>query len=231
MLFDRCAENHTRHIRSFAPHAGRVAKEWNRSNKSFYLLKKFGSDFNLISVPVSWYCCLSPKPWSPAKRRAARLPDGNLPLIKVDFHYRDDIKVTGPEVTATLAQLVSCVGCRRAVENLYQVVMGSSEEIRFGEEKLQRFVINTMKKKSVGNMSWKIKRRVKRLVKGCGGSWEAGRLALESHFEVKWKCLMVQKCACLRRLLLLECCAQYPGFARKNASSPRLPCSQMYMYI
>ena len=58
------------------------------------------------------------------------MPDGNLSLIKVDFDYSDDIKVTGPEVTATLAQLVSCVGCRRAVENLYQVEMGSREERR-----------------------------------------------------------------------------------------------------
>ena len=32
------------------------------------------------------------------------------------------LMVTGTEVTATLAQLVSCVGCRRAVENLYQVL-------------------------------------------------------------------------------------------------------------
>ena len=30
--------------------------------------------------------------------------------------------VTGAEVTATLSQLVSCVGCRRSVENLYQVL-------------------------------------------------------------------------------------------------------------
>ena len=58
------------------------------------------------------------------------MPDGNLSLVKVDFDYSDDIKVTGPEVTATLAQLVSCVGCRRAVENLYQVEMGSREERR-----------------------------------------------------------------------------------------------------
>ena len=64
------------------------------------------------------------------------MPDGNLSLIKVNFDYSDysdysdDIKVTGPEVTATLAQLVSCVGCRRAVENLYQVEMGSREERR-----------------------------------------------------------------------------------------------------
>ena len=130
VLFDRCVENHTRHIRSSAPHAGRAARVWNRSNKSFYLLWKLGSDHNLNSVSVSWYCCLSPKPWSPAKRRAARLPDGNLFLIKVDFHYSDNIKVTGPEVTATLAQLVSCVGCRRAVENLYQVAMGSKDEMR-----------------------------------------------------------------------------------------------------
>ena len=58
------------------------------------------------------------------------MPDGNLSLVKVNFDYSDDIKVTGPEVTATLAQLVSCVGCRRAVENLYQVEMGSREERR-----------------------------------------------------------------------------------------------------
>ena len=58
------------------------------------------------------------------------MPDGNLSLVKVEFDYSDDIKVTGPEVTATLAQLVSCVGCRRAVENLYQVEMGSREERR-----------------------------------------------------------------------------------------------------
>ena len=58
------------------------------------------------------------------------MPDGNLSLVKVDFDYSDVIKVTGPEVTATLAQLVSCVGCRRAVENLYQVEMGSREERR-----------------------------------------------------------------------------------------------------
>ena len=58
------------------------------------------------------------------------MPDGNLSLIKVNFDYSDDIKVTGPEVTATLAQLVSCVGCRRAVENLYQVAMGSKDEMK-----------------------------------------------------------------------------------------------------
>ena len=58
------------------------------------------------------------------------MPDGNLSLVKVNFDYSDVIKVTGPEVTATLAQLVSCVGCRRAVENLYQVEMGSREERR-----------------------------------------------------------------------------------------------------
>ena len=58
------------------------------------------------------------------------MPDGNLSLVKVNFDYSDVIKVTGPEVTATLAQLVSCVGCRRAVENLYQVVVGSREEMR-----------------------------------------------------------------------------------------------------
>ena len=58
------------------------------------------------------------------------MPDGNLSLVKVNFDFSDVIKVTGPEVTATLAQLVSCVGCRRAVENLYQVEMGSREERR-----------------------------------------------------------------------------------------------------
>ena len=58
------------------------------------------------------------------------MPDGNLSLVKVNFDYSDVIKVTGPEVTATLAQLVSCVGCRRAVENLYQVVVRSREEMR-----------------------------------------------------------------------------------------------------
>ena len=79
------------------------------------------------------------------------MPDGNLPLIKVDFDYRDDIKVTGPEVTATLAQLVSCVGCRRAVENLYQVVMRSSEEIRFSEEKVD---ISTLTSRWVSVKCW-----------------------------------------------------------------------------
>ena len=43
------------------------------------------------------------------------------------------LMVTGTEVTATLAQLVSCVGCRRAVENLYQVL--GKKEIKEGLKK------------------------------------------------------------------------------------------------
>ena len=43
------------------------------------------------------------------------------------------LMVTGTEVTATLAQLVSCVGCRRAVENLYQVL--DKNESKEGERK------------------------------------------------------------------------------------------------
>ena len=45
------------------------------------------------------------------------------------------LMVTGAEVTATLAQLVSCVGCRRSVENLYQVLEERDSKRGKGDEK------------------------------------------------------------------------------------------------
>ena len=60
--------------------------------------------------------------------------------------------------------------------------MGSSEEIRFGEEKLQRFEINTMRKKSVGNKSWKIKEELKDWLKGVG--------EVERQADLPWRVIL-----------------------------------------
>lgn len=78
--------------------------------------------------------------------------------------------VTGAEVTATLSQLVSCVGCRRSVENLYQVL--EKRKVKGG-------------KKGEGEMNGSRRKRKERKMKrkrsreGDRGEseWEAKRLS------------------------------------------------------
>ena len=59
-------------------------------------------------------------------------PDTTAFLRNLEALPKDErhacLMVTGADVTATLAQLVSCVGCRRAVENLYQVLEQTSDK-------------------------------------------------------------------------------------------------------
>ena len=61
--------------------------------------------------------------------------------------------------------------------------MGSSEEIRFGEEKLQRVEINTMRKKSVGNVSFG--RSVEELK-----DWLKGVGEVERQADLPWRVIL-----------------------------------------
>ena len=97
-------ENHFKPLKSSAPRVVQATKMQNR----YWVTKitecmALGTDFDALS----------------------QCPDTAAFLRNLEALPKDErhacLMVTGAEVTSTLAQLVSCVGCRRSVENLYQV--------------------------------------------------------------------------------------------------------------
>ena len=105
-------ESHVKPMKGSAPHAGQATKMQNRCSANKVKLEPV---FNFL-------------PQCPDTAAFLR----NLEALPKDERHAC-LMVTGPEVTATLAQLVSCVGCRRAVENLYQVP--SRERIKEGKDR------------------------------------------------------------------------------------------------
>ena len=83
------------------------------------------------------------------------------------------LMVTGTEVTATLAQLVSCVGCRRAVENLYQVL--GKKESKEGKEKRRDTEEREQRKREVWKRKIKTELTIFEIFGRKGKNWREER--------------------------------------------------------